>query len=256
MHSFEVSQFKSFPFLRDEFFLEILSQFKGRPFQDSFDKFLFKSQYTYYQCYIQPTFNVGEFLASSSKAPPQCPFSRTKTDGKLKFIVDESVLRSKLSFFNQGRISVSSTESFETPNFQIVNLNSPITARDAAIYPGNHFKVNLDNLRRHSLVILSDEATFEVVSPDDSVIKALSEVKRKFTAADMRCLLSSVAKIHVFADYKLTEVLNTMIYAKIVDFPLKDALKSIPSSTIPSRLEPYLEILTTEYIFKNSDLFA
>jgi hypothetical protein len=256
MHSPSLGQFKSFPFLRDELFLQILAQFERIPIADSFGNFLFKAQCAYFQRYIDIDFDGAELLAASSMAPAQCPFSSAKPGGKSKFIVDESVLRSKMSLFHQSKISVSAIDSFANPNFQILTSGASCNAQDASLFMDQEFTVESENFRSAPLIIISENATFRFQSHEGELIRALAHFKQKFTAADIRCLLGKDSKFFIFSNEHMAEVLNLFIYAKITNFGLEDALKSVPHSKTPSRLEPYLDILTPEYVYENPDLFA
>ena len=174
----------------------------------------------------------------------------------MKFIVDEAILRANISILYGGQISVSSINTFKGANFQVIRQGEcAISPLDAFICTGGEFSVCLDAFQPELPVICSEKAVFKIIHPREEALKALCEFKATFSAADLACLTRNRVSIFCFDEEKLPEVLNLLVYAKIANFPLQKALQAVPRSTTPSRLEPYLELLTPEYISNNRDLF-
>lgn len=257
MHNADIASFKSFPFLRDEFFLKLLA---GMDVVDGMDfkEFLFNAQCTYYKCYIDGNFDVNVFLSAQSAAPIQCPFSRAKGSKNVRFIADESPLKAKLSFYFGGLVSVSSIGHFKQPNIQIVNeSNLIVTARDVAVYTGQEYSIDLNGLSDELLMVCSESAVFKIMNPKGSMLAELCKVQQVFSASDLIFLLgrNKTRNIYCFAPDRLKEAVNLLVYAKIIGLSLSHALETLQKSTVPSRLEPYAEILSAEYIRENPDLF-
>lgn len=256
-HSELISEFYNYPFLRDQLFLSFIKTLKP-DYLDNFENFILKTQSEYFKKFINPEFNE-QVLSNPSKIS-KCPFAPKACNAFIRPFAFEPISRIRYSFIENTHISDMKIDNLT------VNIVKPESerAKDAkfnVLLSGIHLNLDFNN---ESLYIMMSDTRISHIVPLTTdhrlaydAINEILKFKTVLTAADALFLFPE--NVLVINSVDLDRLLNIIIYLNIFKLPLNlKSLKSIgltSKSLTPSFLEPYADILTTEYIKNNFDLF-
>jgi hypothetical protein len=267
-----LSQFRSYPFLRDYLFISQLGALDSNAVKASiksfaFGSFILQAQIDYFSRHVNSNFHFnlesiedGGLTASTSK----CPFaSRTsKSQSQATLVLDRDIFKIKNSRIKDVEICQSNESDLNIrfgPSINLNRCNLSILTKVSL----DEFPISFDS---SEISIVMSNATFKgpvlsnqmQMSVHAGAIDELMRFGYAFTAADLAFLFPS--KVHVIKAEDIDLILNYVIYLNIFELPCDlDTIKAIlPASKAqspPSLLQAYSDVLTSEYIKEHPDLF-
>lgn len=284
LHSI-VTDFYSFPFLRDQWFIENLKlKFSSKQIAtipEDICNFILELQMDYYSTFINPLFKAEMITAlstsTSTGSSSKCPFARIKTSNTIQKIppfATESLSRVIYSKIDSVHIikRINETNGFEEKKV-VIRIISPNERSDfpstdyQILLNGLHKDFKMDDINSNNLIILLPETKICPVHIGNvsacrfssEILAELCKVRKTLTASDLLFLFPS--KVLVINPIELDRFINLAVYMNIFGVPFKlQEIKRFPAycskNLEPSFIEPYSDVLSVDFIKENSDLFS
>ena len=258
-----ISDFYSFPFLRDQLFLSFFRALKFDA-QCSLESFILNSQITYFTKFINSQFDPKIIPLSSSSAVPlkkvsKCPFaskSSGSTPSPSQPFVVESLSRVRYSVIENIHISDMDVSGLTVNIVRPDSSDSYCSDADFNVFTsGTHFQVDFDfNSRRH-FILFSDSKFINPKLISHPIINEIFKTKPVLSSSDLFFLFPE--NVHIINPSDLDRLLNIIIYLNILklNYTLETIKRLLFCWVEPSSIEPYNDLLSVEYIQSNPDLF-